>query len=92
MYLYKTDNFFHINHYLKPVLKVALLHRFYCTTPTANHKCSSTNVKVLGMTWMVSNLQPSDLKEGALPSEPLGSFIIYWPKNETFLNFKKKKK
>ena len=31
MYLYKTDNFFHINHYLKSVLKVALLHRFYCT-------------------------------------------------------------
>ena len=31
MYLYKTDNFFHINHYLKLVLKVALLHRFYCS-------------------------------------------------------------
>ena len=31
MYLYKTDNFFHINHYSKSVLKVALLHRFYCT-------------------------------------------------------------
>ena len=30
MYLYKTDNFFHINHYLKSVLKVALLHRFHC--------------------------------------------------------------
>ena len=30
MYLYKTDNFFHINHYLKLVSKVALLHRFYC--------------------------------------------------------------
>ena len=30
MYLYKTDNFFHINHYLKSVSKVALLHRFYC--------------------------------------------------------------
>ena len=29
MYLYKTDNFFHINHYLKSVSKVALLHRFY---------------------------------------------------------------
>ena len=28
MYLYKTDNFFHINHYLKSVSKVALLHRF----------------------------------------------------------------
>ena len=31
MYLYKTDNLFHINHYLQSVLKVALLHRFYCT-------------------------------------------------------------
>ena len=30
MCLYKTDNFFHINHYLKSVSKVALLHRFYC--------------------------------------------------------------
>ena len=30
MYLYKTDNFFHINHYLKSVSKVVLLHRFYC--------------------------------------------------------------
>ena len=30
MYLYKTDNFFHINNCLKPVSKVALLHRFYC--------------------------------------------------------------
>ena len=29
MYLYKTDNFFHINHYFKSVSKVALLHRFY---------------------------------------------------------------
>ena len=31
MYLYKTDNFFHVNDYLKSVSKVALLHRFYCT-------------------------------------------------------------
>ena len=30
MYLYKTDNFFHIYHYLKSVSKVALLRRFYC--------------------------------------------------------------
>ena len=29
-YLYKTDNFFHIDHYLKSVSKVALLHGFYC--------------------------------------------------------------
>ena len=34
MYLYKTDNFFHINHYSKSVSKVALLHRFYCTGKT----------------------------------------------------------
>ena len=31
MNLYKTDNFFHTNHYLKSDSKVALLHRFYCT-------------------------------------------------------------
>ena len=31
MYLYKTDNFFHIYHYLKSVSKVAFLHRFHCT-------------------------------------------------------------
>ena len=30
MYLYKTDNFFRINHYLKSVSNVALLHRFHC--------------------------------------------------------------
>ena len=30
MYLCKTDNFFHINCYLKSVSKVAVLHRFYC--------------------------------------------------------------
>ena len=30
MYLYKTDNFFDINHYLKSVSKVAVLHRLYC--------------------------------------------------------------
>ena len=34
MYLYKTDNFFHINNCLKSVWKVALLHRFYCTVFT----------------------------------------------------------
>ena len=33
MYLYKAHNFFHINHYLKSVSKVALLHRFYCMCP-----------------------------------------------------------
>ena len=33
MYLYKTDNFFYIIHYLKSVSKVALLHMFYCIRP-----------------------------------------------------------
>ena len=43
IYLYKTDNFFHIYHYLKSVSKVALLHRFYCilqnipTSPNIRH-------------------------------------------------------
>ena len=30
MFIYKTDNFFHINHYSISVSKVALLHRFHC--------------------------------------------------------------
>ena len=30
MYLYKTDAFFHISHYLRSVSKVALLHRCHC--------------------------------------------------------------
>ena len=30
IYLYKTDTFFHINHCLKSISKVALFHRFYC--------------------------------------------------------------
>ena len=38
MYLYKTDNFFHINLYLKSVSKVALLHRFYCTIFESAHE------------------------------------------------------
>ena len=33
LYLYKTDNFFQINHYLKSISKVALLHRFHCKLP-----------------------------------------------------------
>ena len=39
MYLYKTDNFFHINRYLKSVLKVAVLHRFYCTIRIYSKTC-----------------------------------------------------
>ena len=31
MYLYKTDNFIHINHYFKSVWKAALLHKFHCS-------------------------------------------------------------
>ena len=42
MYLYKTDNFFHINHYLKSVSKVALLHRFYCIHLNTNIKLTKT--------------------------------------------------
>ena len=38
IYLYKTDNFFHIYHYLKSVSKVALLHRFYCIVNKQQHK------------------------------------------------------
>ena len=30
MYVFKTDNFFHISHYLMSVSKMALLHRFHC--------------------------------------------------------------
>ena len=37
MYLYKTDNFFHIKHYLKSVSKVAVLYRFYCTPTFSNN-------------------------------------------------------
>ena len=39
MYLYKTDNFFHINHYLKLVSKVVHLHKFYCTHLKARVRC-----------------------------------------------------
>ena len=39
MYVYKIDNFFHINHYLKSVSKVALLQRFYCTTSPEQLVC-----------------------------------------------------
>ena len=38
MYFYKTDNVFHINHYLKSVSKVALLHRFYCMLKPSREK------------------------------------------------------
>ena len=31
------DNFFHINHYLKSVSKVALSHRFYCSKWICSH-------------------------------------------------------
>ena len=40
MYLYKTDNFFHINRYLKSVSKVAVLHRFYCNQNTILYTAS----------------------------------------------------
>ena len=41
MYLYKTHNFFHINHFLKPVSKVTLLHRFYCNWIVKNAPINS---------------------------------------------------
>ena len=49
MYLYKTGNFFHINHYLKLVSKVALLYRFYCIVKfyiplLAKHKGKLQNI------------------------------------------------
>ena len=43
MYLYKTDNFFHSNHYLKSVSKVALLQRFHCMF--CSLACISNQVK-----------------------------------------------
>ena len=48
MYFYKTDNFFHIDHYLKPVSKVNFLHRFYCTYITHVH---SMRKKVFIVQW-----------------------------------------
>ena len=54
MYLYKTTTFFRINHYLKSVSKVALLHRFYCTCndlkTTSNQRCFY--VKTLNQRWI----------------------------------------
>ena len=43
MYLYKTDNFFHINYCLKSVWKMALLHRFYCIILTISSLQISTD-------------------------------------------------
>ena len=45
MYLYKTDNFFHINRYFKSVSKRALLHRFYCTEHFTTKKWKFTYKK-----------------------------------------------
>ena len=54
MYLYKTDNFFHINHYLRSISKVALLHRFYCSVPRSLNDDDDTMLndddKMLNMT------------------------------------------
>ena len=49
MYLYKTDNFFHINHYLKSVSKVAFLHRFYCTSYATSEDRLAHLIRVFAM-------------------------------------------
>ena len=49
MYLYKTDTFFHINHYLKSVSKVALLHRFHCMCPTMHAGITIESVRHQGL-------------------------------------------
>ena len=52
MYLYKTDNFFHINHYLKSVSKVALLHRFYCMKKWTNNTLVTVRMhRLVETTW-----------------------------------------
>ena len=57
MYLYKTDNFFHINHCLKSVLKVALLCRFHCTSRCLKSSwMSGKQCTVFSTTW--SGLRP----------------------------------
>ena len=60
MYLYKTDNFFHINHYLKSVSKVALLHRFYCNC-FREEKSYSIHISEINMT--VVTLHPKNASE-----------------------------
>ena len=64
MYLYKTDNFFHINHYLKSVSKVALLHRFYCM----NYKQTHTE----GMSWW-KDTPPREIPAGTWHLYNVGS-------------------
>ena len=59
MYLYKTDNFFHINNCLKSVSKVALLHRFYCKMiPQGKKMCIFEHVHTLEMqmSWYTDKL------------------------------------
>ena len=68
MYLYKTDTFLHINHYLKSVSKVALLHRFYCTlemlsdlTKTQYKRCFSSTQQDYSEEYVISLVKYSDL-------------------------------
>ena len=49
MYIYKTDNFFHTNHYLKSISKVALLHRFYCSMNWVSTVCICHSVRNFGV-------------------------------------------
>ena len=51
MYLYKTDNIFHINHYLKSVSKVAVLHWFYCMYDQAMVVISLDKILFLNISW-----------------------------------------
>ena len=55
MYLYKTDNFFNINDYLKSVSKVALLHRFHCTINYHNFLCWSVIPLILSTDGLQTN-------------------------------------
>ena len=49
MYRYKTNNFFHTNHYLKSVSKVALLQRFHTDNTTPDNK-----IFIKGLTFEIS--------------------------------------
>ena len=59
IYLYKTDNFFHINLYFKSVSKVALLHRFYCNVFISSFLC---HMDLTLYTMILENLPTHDLR------------------------------
>ena len=84
MYLYKTDNFFHIKHYLKSVSKVALLHRFYCSHIIAIILKCQCNVCPLymGRVQRKKSLQTwakyADLNHPAHARSPIRAFAFHW--------------